>query len=324
MQAQDSIAHSASLAQAIAEAVNPVFVGSPESVEYLTVGLMSGLHVLIEDIPGVGKTTLALALARAAGLSFSRIQFTPDLLPGDVLGMNIWEAGTRQFVWREGPIQAQFILADELNRASPRTQAAFLEAMQDGNITVDGETRALPEPFFLVGTQNPASFAGTFPLPEAELDRFGISFSIGYPSEIDERSILSGLHGDRPDQSAALNDIKAVCSAQDIMTTRKLVRRVHVCEAVRDWIVSLVRSSRQSPDIRLGASPRAALALQAAARGKAAISGRESVMPEDVIAMAPVVLGHRIQLSSKARLSGLNAQECIRRLCEALPKPTGL
>jgi len=299
------------------QSVSEAFVGSSETIRLAILGLVGGLHVLIEDIPGVGKTTLAAALSRAAGLSFSRIQFTPDMLPGDVLGMSVWDPQLHDFVFREGPINAGFILADELNRTSPRTQSAFLEAMQDGQVTIDGKTRILPKPFFLIATQNPASFAGTFPLPEAELDRFGISFPIGYPSREDETEILRR-------KSLIASDVKTVSNAEEILATRETVNTLHIESNIRDYIVQLVRKTRTSGDIRLGASPRAAIFLQQAARAKAASEGRAFVIPEDVEAMAEPVLAHRIQLSSQARLSQTDTRKCIRAVCGAVPKPTGL
>ena len=297
--------------------VSEAFVGSGEIIRLAVLGLVGGLHVLIEDIPGVGKTTLAAALSRAAGLSFSRIQFTPDMLPGDVLGMSVWDPQLHNFVFREGPINAGFILADELNRTSPRTQSAFLEAMQDGQVTIDGKTRILPKPFFLIATQNPASFAGTFPLPEAELDRFGISFPIGYPSREDETEILRR-------KSLVASDVKTISNAEEILAARETVNALHIENNIRDYIVQLVRETRTSADIRLGASPRAAIFLQQAARAKAASEGRAFVIPEDVEAMAEPVLAHRIQLSSQARLSQTDTRKCIRAVCNAVPKPTGL
>jgi MoxR-like ATPase len=308
---------------ALERAISSVFVGSMETVTLASLGLVGGLHVLIEDIPGVGKTTLAASLSRAADMSFSRIQFTPDMLPGDVLGMNVWDPVSREFTFRAGPVNASFILADELNRTSPRTQSAFLEAMQDGQVTVDGTTRTLPRPFFLIATQNPESFAGTFPLPEAELDRFGLSFAIGYPSEGDEREILRR----KTTAGTGINDgdgIKPVTDSAAILAARDFVSRVHVSDPARDYIVSLVRATRESANIRLGASPRAAIFLQQAARTKAAASGRDFVIPEDAEQMAGNVLAHRILLSSQARLARMDARSCVKDVCASVPKPTGL
>jgi len=310
------------LAAKLESEIATVFVGSKEAVRLAVLGLLGGMHVLVEDIPGVGKTTLATALARAAGLRFSRIQFTPDMLPGDVLGMNLWDPGSREFVFREGPINAQCILADELNRTSPRTQSAFLEAMQDGRVTVDGQTRDLPAPFFLIGTQNPSTFAGTFPLPEAELDRFGLAFSIGYPTVDEEAEILRrrSLPGENP----ALDAVKAVTDPEGVRAAREAVSKVTVADAVRDYLVAIVRATRQSENVRLGASPRAAIFLQQAARARAAAEGRDFAMPEDAEAIAPAALAHRIQLSSQARLERLEPAACVRAIVANVPKPVGL
>ncbi len=307
------------LASDLEKAVSEIFVGSLSSVKLAVMGLLGGLHVLIEDIPGVGKTTLAMALSRAAGMSFSRIQFTPDMLPGDVLGMNIWDPLLREFVYREGPINVNFILADELNRTSPRTQSAFLEAMQDAQVSIDGKTRPLPQPFFLVATQNPNSFTGTFPLPEAELDRFGLSFSLGYPTPDEEGEILKRRSG------APANALMRTVSTPDqVRQAREAISHIHVADPVRDYMVLLVRATRHHQDIRLGASPRAALFLQQASRTRAACEGRDFVMPEDVEALAPAVLAHRIQLSSQARLNATDAFHCIQSICADIQKPTGL
>jgi MoxR-like ATPase len=307
------------LADGIENAVSSAFVGQRETVRLATLGLLSGLHILIEDIPGVGKTTLALALSRAGGMGFSRIQFTPDMLPGDVLGMNVWDPARKEFAFREGPIHGNVVLADELNRTSPRTQSAFLEAMQEGQITVDGITRKLPSPFFLVATQNPNGFAGTFPLPEAELDRFGLSLSIGYPDEEGETEILKRVAA--PGTPA---DIKNVAGTEDIARARKEIEAIHVSDEARSYIVRIVRETRANQFVKLGASPRAALFLQHAAKANAAMEGRDFVIPEDAEAIAPAVLSHRIQLASQARLERIDARSCVRDICAGIVKPTGL
>ncbi len=312
----------AEIAEKLEGSIAEVFVGSGESVRLAVLGLLGGMHVLVEDIPGVGKTTLAVALARSAGLSFSRIQFTPDLLPADVLGSSLWDPSKGEFIFREGPVNAQCVLADELNRTSPRTQSAFLEAMQDGRITVDGLTRNLPSPFFLIGTQNPAGFAGTFPLPEAELDRFALSFTLGYPTAEAEAEILRrrGL----PGENRALDGLQAVTGPAEIEEARKEISGIHLAETVRDYLVSIVRATRNHPHVRLGASPRSAIYLQQAARARSACAGRDYVMPEDVEAMAAPVLSHRIQLSSQARLERVDAAACVRTIAAGIGKPTGL
>lgn len=307
------------LANRIETAVSSVFVGPRETVRLATLGLLSGLHILVEDIPGVGKTTLALALSRAGGMGFSRIQFTPDMLPGDVLGMNVWDPERKTFTFREGPIHGNVVLADELNRTSPRTQSAFLEAMQEGQITVDGVTRPLPSPFFLIATQNPNTFAGTFPLPEAELDRFGLSLSIGYPDEAGETEILK-----RTVPPGSQRDIPAVAGAEEIARARGEIDTVHVSDETRAYIVNIVRETRASALVRLGGSPRAAIFLQHAAKANAALDGRDFVIPEDAEALAPAVLSHRIQLASQARLERIDARTCVRDICAGIRKPTGL
>lgn len=319
---ESGISFVADLAASLCQSVQSVFSGSDKPVKYSVMGLLAGLHVLIEDVPGVGKTTLACALSQAAGLSFSRIQFTPDMLPGDVLGMNVWNPSLQEFQFRKGAIEAQCILADELNRTSPRTQSAFLEAMQEEQVTIDGVTRPLPQPFFMIATQNPVSFAGTFPLPEAELDRFGLSFSIGYPTEQEEFTILSLR---KQSSKAGLSKIvEPITNAADIAKARELIASVKVVDDVMRYIIEIVRQTRQSDTIRLGASPRASVFLQRASQAHAAFKGRDFVMPEDVAFVAPCVLAHRILLSSKARLDQLNEADCIIQLCSKIPKPSGL
>ena len=295
------------------------FVGEHKPVRLAVLGLMASLHTLVEDIPGVGKTTLALALAKAGGLEFSRIQFTPDLLPGDVLGLSVWDPVQREFVYKKGPIMAHFVLADEMNRASPRTQSAFLEALQEGSVTVDGNTRPLPRPFFLMATQNPQNFVGTFPLPEAELDRFGLSFSIGYPTPPAEAEILR-----RWTVSSPANAVIPVTDPGEIEAGRRVVEEVRVSEAVREYIVGLIRGTRQSADLKIGASPRGGAFLQQAARAAALREGRAFVIPEDVEFVAPAVLSHRLVLSSQARLSGRDASSVVRDILSSVKKPTGL
>ena len=307
------------LAFELEKSVSEVFIGDKNRISLSVIGLLGSLHILIEDIPGVGKTTLALALSQAAGMSFSRIQFTPDMLPGDVLGMNIWDPLLRDFVFRQGPIEVNTVLADELNRTSPRTQSAFLEAMQEAQVTIDGKTRPLPKPFFLIATQNPSHFAGTFPLPEAELDRFGLSFSLGYPSVDDEAEILR-----RKSLPNSQTKARVVASPSTILEAQLSVSNIHVSELMRNYIVSIIRATRNSADIRLGASPRAGLFLQQASRARAATQGRDFTIPEDVEFLAPAVLAHRVQLSSQARLAQLDSAKCIRALCGKIPKPTGL
>lgn len=305
----------ADFARLMKQAINTTFTGSPEAVHFAVLGLASSLHVLIEDVPGVGKTTLAKATAQAAGLSFSRIQFTPDMLPGDVLGMNVWNPSKNEFVFRPGSINAQCILADELNRTSPRTQSAFLEAMQEGQTTVDGVTRYLPQPFFMIATQNPQNFTGTFPLPEAELDRFGISLSIGYPSKEDELTILSTDHSKK---------IEPIANPEIISEIRKSINEIKINPIVQKFIVDIIRGTRTNSHIRLGASPRASVFLQQAAKTQAAFENRDFVMPEDVLKVCTAVLQHRILLSSSAQLDHLDSKLVIQEVCSRIPLPSGL
>lgn len=315
----DRFSKTAELFKKLEDSVLTAFVGDRKPVRLAVLSLMASLHALVEDIPGVGKTTLALALARSGGLEFSRIQFTPDLLPGDVLGLSVWDSVQREFVYKKGPIMANFVLADEMNRASPRTQSAFLEALQEGSVTVDGNTRPLPRPFFLMATQNPLNFIGTFPLPEAELDRFGLSFSIGYPTPSAETEILR-----RWTVSSLAETITPVTDSGEISASRRVVEAVRVSEAVREYIVSIIRATRQSGDLKIGASPRGGAFLQQAARAVALMEGRAFVIPEDVEFVAPAVLSHRLVLSSQARLAGRDSSSVLRDILSSIKKPTGL
>jgi MoxR-like ATPase len=307
------------LADQIAANISRVFVGKEVQVRTLLLAFSAGLHVLIEDVPGVGKTTLARCLAASVGLDFGRVQFTPDLLPGDVTGMTVWSPETREFVYKEGAVMHQFLLADELNRASPRTQASLLEAMQEGSVTVDGRTYRLPEPFFVVATQNPASFLGAFPLPEGELDRFGVSFSLGYPSKAEEVEILGRFQERDP-----LQELQPVTGPRELLELRRLIRKVHASAQLKAFIVGIAAETRASPQVRLGLSPRASQHLLLAAQAQAFFSGRDFLIPEDVLEVAPAVLAHRLILSAEARLQNASAQEVIRRLLSRLPIPTGL
>ncbi len=312
-------AQATALMHDIEDAVLSAFVGDRSVVQLALFGLLGDLHVLIEDIPGLGKTTLALSLARAAGLTFSRIQCTPDLLPADVLGLSVWDSNQKQFVFKGGPILAHFVLADELNRASPRTQSAFLEAMQEGSISIDGRSIPLPDPFFMIATQNPQNFVGTFPLPEAELDRFGLSFSIGYPSIEHEQLIL-----ERNETAKPLELVKTVANPETVTAMRTLVRSVHISNPVRAYIMEIIRSTRTAAEIKLGASPRAGIYLQQAARVRALYEGRTFVIPEDVEALARPTLAHRLVLASQSRIAGKQASAIVSELVSRIRKPTGL
>ncbi|HWR61954.1 MAG TPA: MoxR family ATPase [Clostridia bacterium] len=272
-----------------------VVVGKEDAVEKLLVALLAGGHVLIEDVPGVGKTTLVNAVARSIGCSFSRIQFTPDLLPSDITGVTIFNMKLGEFEFKQGPIKANIVLADEINRGSPKTQSSLLEAMQEKQITVDGNTYMLPEPFMVLATQNPIEYEGTFPLPEAQIDRFSIRLSMGYPDFSDEKSLLS-----RDRSEELLKGLQAVISAADVLELRRGAEQVHVDDSIQDYIVNIVRATREHRDIYLGCSPRSTLALFNNCRAMAFISGREYVLPDDVRKLAVCTLAHRLILKSEA------------------------
>ena len=283
----------ASAAARLRAAVGSVIVGKPEATTLLLVALLSEGHVLLEDVPGVGKTMLAKALARALDLSFQRIQFTPDLLPSDVTGLSFFNQQTQRFEFRPGPIFANVVLADEINRATPRTQSALLEAMEERQVTVDGETRPLPRPFIVLATQNPVELEGTFPLPEAQLDRFLLRINLGYPDRDEERQVARRFYDRNP-----LETLTSVLSAQDVTELAQRCRRVHVGEAVEGYLVDVVRATRSQKDVALGASPRATLAMFRACQALAAIEGRGYVTPDDVKRLATPLLSHRLVAGS--------------------------
>jgi len=289
--AQESLVHPQmrKLEQALAEA-NRVVLGKDAQIRLCIACLLAGGHLLIEDIPGVGKTTLAHTLARVLGLSYQRIQFTSDLLPADIIGASIFERQTENFRFHPGPVFAQLILADEVNRATPKTQSALLEAMEERQVTVDGETRALPQPFFVIATQNPLNQVGTFPLPESQLDRFLMRIELGYPGEDAERDLLLGR-----DRREILSSLQPAMEARDLATLREAVAKVHVSDALLDYLQALVRYTRTAAGYESGLSPRAALGLKHAAQAWALLAGRPGVLPEDLQAVLPGVVGHRLR-----------------------------
>jgi MoxR-like ATPase len=309
--------------EAVAEAtarvrqnVGRVIVGKEEAVTLLLVALMCEGHVLLEDVPGVGKTTLAKALARSLDLTFQRIQFTPDLLPSDVTGISYFNQQTQQFQFRHGPVFANVLLADEINRATPRTQSALLEAMEERQVTVDGETRSLPRPFFVLATENPIELEGTFPLPEAQLDRFLMRIDLGYPTQEEEIRIAR-----RFQQGSPLEDLAPVLSASQLPDLSAACRQVYVSEAVEGYLVALVRTTREMPEISLGASPRATIALLRGSQALAALEGRSYVLPDDVKRLARPILGHRLILSSEGRLRGQTEARVVGDLLDRVPVP---
>ncbi len=295
-----------------------VIVGKRQTLELVVIGLLCQGHLLIDDVPGVGKTILARSLAKSLGCAFSRIQFTPDMLPSDVTGVSIFNQVTRQFEFRPGPIVAQVVLADEINRATPKTQSALLEAMEERQITVDGITHLLPQPFMVLGTQNPIEYEGTFPLPEAQLDRFLMRIRIGYPALTDEIRILELQQLRHP-----LLDLQPVASAEEVLEAQEAVKTIYVSPAVSRYIVEVVRATREHSDVYLGASPRGSLGLYRAGQARAAIKGRDYVLPDDIKALAEHVLAHRMIIQPAARLKDLTAEQILREILMTLPVPGG-
>ncbi len=306
----------AEIARQLRENVQKVIVGKDEVIDLALVAVLCEGHILLEDVPGIGKTTLARALAISLGCSFRRIQFTPDLLPSDVTGLSWFNQKNQIFEFRPGPIMSQVVLADEINRATPRTQSALLEAMQERQVTIDGLTRPTPRPFLVMATQNPIELEGTFPLPEAQIDRFLLRIAIGYPSEQEEAAIL-----DRFQLADPLEDLQPVCSAAQVSENQKQRRQVRVENSLRDYIVRVSRATRKNQEISLGASPRATLALYQASQAWAAIRGRDFVLPDDVKKVAPYVLTHRMMLSSQAQLRGRQPADLVSGIVESVPVP---
>lgn len=298
------------------ENVERVIIGKRQVIEYVTIGLLSQGHILIEDVPGVGKTMLARALSKSLGCAFRRIQFTPDMLPSDVTGVSIFNQKTREFEFRPGPIMAQVVLTDEINRATPKTQAALLEAMEELQVTVDGVTYPLGRPFLVLATQNPIEYEGTFPLPEAQLDRFLMRIRLGYPDVRDEISILDSQQHVHP-----LTQIGQVIDVEVLITAQEKLKDVYVDPLVKRYIVDIVTQTRRHPDIYLGASPRGSLALYRTGQARAAMLGRDYVLPDDVKALATATLAHRLIVSPSARLRDVTGETVMREILSTLPVP---
>lgn len=305
-------------ARRVTDAVETAIVGKTDTVELALAVLLSNGHLLIEDIPGVGKTTLAKALARALGLSFKRIQFTPDMLPSDITGSSVYNQKSGEFDVRTGPVFANIVLADEINRTTPKTQAALLECMEERQVTIDGVAQMLPSPFFVIATQNNIELSGTYPLPEAQLDRFAARISIGYPDREAEMRILTNQRHVRP-----VDSMVPVMDAAEILMMQTAVRDIHVDESIQGYILDLVAATRALPTVSLGASPRGSLNLLYASQARAALQGRNYVKPDDVKALATAILAHRIMVRPEQRIRGVSAISCVQEVIQSVTVPIG-
>jgi MoxR-like ATPase len=303
---------------AISSNMQHVIRGKPEAVDLAVLCLVAGGHLLIEDVPGVGKTSLSKSLARSLDCTFGRVQFTPDLLPSDVVGVTVWNRTDNRFEFRPGAIFASVVLADEINRASPKTQSALLEAMAEGQVTVDNATYPLGSPFMVIATQNPIEHEGTYPLPESQLDRFLLRVSVGYPAREAELEVLD-THGDHD----SLDDLRPVATADDVRAMAAAVRTVHVARSLKHYLVDLADATRRHAHLALGMSPRATLSLQRVARARAAASGRNYVVPADIKTLAEPVLAHRMAVTPEAQLQGLTPTDVLREILHAVPVPSG-
>lgn len=296
--------------------IEKVMIGKREIAELSIVSLLAGGHVLLEDVPGVGKTMMVRALSKSLGASFKRIQFTPDLLPSDVIGVSVYNPKTLQFEFRPGPIVGNIVLADEINRTSPKTQAALLESMEEASITVDGETQALPKPFFVMATQNPIEYEGTYPLPEAQLDRFLLKIRMGYPTKQEEIEVLR-----RAENTVPIDGIEAVLTIEQLIELKRQVREVHVEDNIKEYIVSLAQHTRHHENVYLGVSPRASIALMRASQSYAFMKGRDYVIPDDVQYLVKFVFGHRLMLKPEARYEGMTEEQVIDRVLRFVNVP---
>ena len=304
---------------ALQQNIRRVIVGKDDAIEQLLIALICRGHVLIEDVPGVGKTTMAAALARSLQCSFKRIQFTPDVTPSDVTGFTMVNMQTGEMEFKPGAVMSQIVLADEINRTSPKTQSSLLEVMEEGQVTVDGVTHKLPKPFMVLATQNPVDFVGTYPLPEAQMDRFFLRIQIGYPTLEEEIDVLERYTG----QTTPLQTLTPVCGAEDILAMQEHVGTVYASREARSYVATIVSMTRKHPALQLGASPRGSIALLRAAQACAMLSDRDYVLPDDIRHMALPVLSHRLILTPEARMKGASAQQVLSQLIETVPVPTG-
>lgn len=306
----------ANVARGIVDNISKVIVGKKPVIEQALAAIIAQGHLLIEDVPGVGKTMLAKSISASIGCSFKRIQFTPDLLPSDIVGVSIYNQSTGEFQFRPGPVMAQIVLADEINRATPKTQSALLEAMEELQVSVDGVTRRLEEPFVVMATQNPIEYEGTFPLPEAQLDRFLMRISLGYPGFAEELAVI-----EQQEKTHPIDQLQAVATPEDVIGLQTAAKSVYVDGAVREYIVGLVEATRSHEDVSLGASPRASLGMFRAVRAMALLQDRDYVIPDDVKDLAYSVLAHRLILAPSARMRGLHTAQVIEGLLESVPVP---
>jgi len=304
------------VANRIIENVEQVIIGKRATIQLTIVALLTEGHLLIEDVPGVGKTMLARSIAKSTGCKFRRIQFTPDMLPSDITGVSVFNQKTREFEFRAGPVMSQIVLADEINRATPKTQSALLEAMEERQVTVDGVTHPLGSPFLVLATQNPIEYEGTFPLPEAQIDRFMMRISLGYPEEKEEIAILDSQQREHP-----VTHISQVVSLEEMVAAQQALREVYVSDLIKEYIVAITRATRKHPDVYLGVSPRGSLALYKTSRALAALDGRDYVIPDDIKALAVPTLAHRLIISPSARIKDVDPRSIIEETLNSVPVP---